>query len=79
MEDLDPLGISQMRRFQRGGWTNRCGEGIGQTAVGAGHRRAFGGVGNLHRWPTPDVRRRVTCGVRFHRPTQEFRCQLVQR
>jgi hypothetical protein len=23
MEDLDPLGISQMRRFRRGGWTNR--------------------------------------------------------
>ena len=25
MEDLDPLGISQMRRIQRVGWTNRRG------------------------------------------------------
>lgn len=40
MEDLGPLGISQMRRFQRGGWTNRRGFRDQLRAFGLQDRRA---------------------------------------
>ena len=41
MEDLDPLGISQMRRIQRVGWTNRSGEQFDLARVGVYDRCEF--------------------------------------
>jgi hypothetical protein len=62
MEDSDPLGISQMRRIQRGGWTNLSVERIDQTAGGVGDRREFPRFRSAHRWPTPES----ICWPEFH-------------